>query len=88
MEGWWLGWDVGVLMYGNEQKVGFAEKKLRLTQKNGVSCVSRVACPYRWWLATTDPRLSYLAMGGFIFVARHKSGESYPFLNERAASVG
>ena len=23
-------------------------------------------------------------MAGFIFVARHKSGESYPFLNERA----
>ena len=22
--------------------------------------------------------------GGFIFVARHKSGQSYPFLNERA----
>ena len=21
--------------------------------------------------------------GGFIFVARHKSGQSYPFLNER-----
>ncbi len=25
--GWWLEWD------GREQKVGFAEKKLRLTQK-------------------------------------------------------
>ena len=29
--GWWLEWD------GREQKVGFAEKKLRLTQKNGAS---------------------------------------------------
>ena len=27
MVGWWLEWD------GREQKVGFAEKKLRLTQK-------------------------------------------------------
>ncbi|MDY4185064.1 MAG: hypothetical protein SOX83_03850 [Sodaliphilus sp.] len=26
-------WDGGVLMDGREQKVGFAEKKLRLTQK-------------------------------------------------------
>ena len=24
--------------------------------------------------------------GGFIFVARHKSGQSYPFLNERAVN--
>ena len=29
----WLEWDGGILMDGNEQKVGFAEKKLRLTQK-------------------------------------------------------
>ena len=27
-------------------------------------------------------------MAGFIFVARHKSGESYPFLNERAVLSG
>ena len=25
--------------------------------------------------------------GGFIFVARHKSGQSYPFLNERAVGI-
>ena len=42
MVGWWLEW------YGREQKVGSAEKKLRLTQKNGASCVSRVACTYLW----------------------------------------
>ena len=41
-DGWWLWMD------GREQKVGFAEKKLRLTQKNGASCVSRVACTYLW----------------------------------------
>ncbi|MBS7372562.1 MAG: hypothetical protein KIG57_00570, partial [Muribaculaceae bacterium] len=27
-------------------------------------------------------------MAGFIFVARHKSGQSYPFLNERAVLSG
>ena len=49
--------DGGILMDGNEQKVGFAEKKLRLTQK---------------------------MVGGFIFGARHKSGQSYPSLNKKA----
>ena len=49
MVGWWLEWD------GREQKVGSAEKKLRLTQKNDASCVSRVIYPYLWILATTDP---------------------------------
>ena len=53
----WLEWDGGILMDGNEQKVGFAEKKLRLTQK---------------------------MVGGFIFGARHKSGQSYQFLNKKA----
>ena len=38
--------ELWALWYGNEQKVGFAEKKLRLTQKNGASCVSRVAYSY------------------------------------------
>ena len=39
------------------KKVGFAEKKLRLTQK---------------------------MEGGFIYGARHKSGQSYQFLNKKA----
>ena len=51
--GWWLWMD------GREQKVGFAEKKTAPIACRIVSCVSRVVCPYLWWLATTNPlRLS------------------------------
>ena len=47
MEGW--GMDVGGLMYGREQKVGFAEKKLRLW----LAGLHRV---YHGWHVTTCGR--------------------------------
>ena len=41
------------------KKVGFAEKKLRLWLAGWYRVYQRVACPYLWILATTDPlRLS------------------------------
>ena len=65
------------------KKVGFAEKKLRLTQNNGASCVSRVACPDLWWLATTDPaRLTAPAAAppslAWLSSIRHRRWQVYP----------
>ena len=37
------------------KKSRLRRKKTSPDAKNGTSCVSRVACPYLWWLATTDP---------------------------------
>ena len=39
----------------SRKKSRLRRKKTSPDAKNGTSCVSRVACPYLWWLATTDP---------------------------------
>ena len=45
------------------------------------------ASPHTICLANYS-RSYFFGGGGFILVARHKSGQAYPFLNERAVSVG
>ena len=67
----------------SRKKSRLRRKKTAPDAKNGASCVSRVACPDLWWLATTDPaRLTAPALAppslAWLSSIRHRRWQVYP----------